>query len=150
LLQLVVESVEGNTKLAAVPVSDGIESANVELLHAAVSVLVTVAVYVTVPPGVTDPEVGLKVTVGAVLVHAAAVIVMAGVFITAENSCAVQGTAVVHTLLVPFVVLIAFPCHAVFMAVLVMAPNAEAGTDRVAVPSSAITPRATSLVPARL
>jgi hypothetical protein len=50
---LVAESVDGNTKLAAVPVSVGIESAKVELVHVPVSLLVTVAVYVTVPPAVT-------------------------------------------------------------------------------------------------
>jgi hypothetical protein len=38
------ESVDGFTKLAVVPVSDGIESAKVELLHVEVSLLVTVAV----------------------------------------------------------------------------------------------------------
>jgi hypothetical protein len=43
LLQLVAESVDGNTKLALVPVSVK-ESANVELLHTEVSLLVTVAV----------------------------------------------------------------------------------------------------------
>jgi hypothetical protein len=64
------ESVDGNTKLAAVPVSDAIESANVELVHVAVSLLVTVAVYVTVPPALTVWEAVLKVTVGATLVHA--------------------------------------------------------------------------------
>jgi hypothetical protein len=149
-LGLVAESVDGNTKLAAVPVSVGIESAKVELVQEVPeSLLVTVAVYVTVPPAATDWAVVLNVTVGATFVHPV-VIVMAGVFITAENSCAVQGTCVVHTLLVPLVVLIAFPRQAVFMAVFVMAPNAEAGTDRVALLSSAITPRATSLVPARL
>jgi hypothetical protein len=63
------ESVDGNTKLAAVPVSDAIESANVELVHAAVSLLVTVAVYVTVPPALTVWEAVLKVTVGAFLVQ---------------------------------------------------------------------------------
>jgi hypothetical protein len=42
--QLVAESVDGNTKLALVPVSDASERVNVELLHAAVSLLVTVAV----------------------------------------------------------------------------------------------------------
>jgi hypothetical protein len=64
------ESVDGNTKLAAMPVSDGIESTKVELVQEVpTSLLVTVAVYVTVPPGVTVAEVGLKVTVGAVLVH---------------------------------------------------------------------------------
>jgi hypothetical protein len=46
------ESVDGNTKLAAVPVSAN-ESANVELAQPVVSLLVTVAVYVTVPPALT-------------------------------------------------------------------------------------------------
>ena len=44
LLQVVGEIMEGNTKLAAVPVSDATESVNVELLQVDPSVLVTVAV----------------------------------------------------------------------------------------------------------
>jgi hypothetical protein len=52
--QLVADSVDGNIKLALVPVSDAIESAKVELVQVVpVSLLVTVAVYVTVPPAAT-------------------------------------------------------------------------------------------------
>ena len=44
LLHVAGEIVDGNTKLAAVPVSDATESVKVELLHVVPSVLVMVAV----------------------------------------------------------------------------------------------------------
>ena len=80
-------SADGNTKSAARPVSDAMESANVELpQEVPVSVFVTVAVYVTLFPGVTFWAVGLKATVGALLVHAGGGAVTVKEFV-ATSSC---------------------------------------------------------------